>query len=72
MERQVVRYLYLVLSVFACLMATDTQSYSQTTNIPPNSNETLDTETLADSNAKSSGVDTKTSTSGTVSTARST
>jgi osmotically-inducible protein OsmY len=47
-------------------MATDTQSYSQTTNIPPNSNETLDTETLADSNAKSSGVDTKTSTSGTV------
>jgi osmotically-inducible protein OsmY len=43
-----------------------TQSYSQTTNTPPNSNETLDTETLPDSSVKSSGVDTKISTPGTV------
>jgi hypothetical protein len=66
MESQNVRYLFIVLSVFAYLIVTDTQAYSQATSTPSNSTETLDTGALPDSNTKPFGSDTKISTPGAV------
>ena len=66
MEKQIVQYVFIVLSAFACVIVTDTQAYTQATSTPPNSTETLDTGALPDSNTKPLGADTKISTPGTV------
>ena len=66
MEKQIVRYLFIVLSIFACVFVTYTPAHTQATSTTPNSTETLDTGTLPDSNTKPSDSDTKISTPGTV------
>ena len=66
MEKLIVRYLFIVLSVFACVIVTYKRAYTQETNTSPNSAEVFDTEALPDSNTKPFGADTKISTPGTV------
>ena len=66
MGKQIVRYLFIVLSIFACVIVTYTQVHTQETNTSPNPTETNETETSSDSNTKPSGLDPKISTQGTV------
>jgi hypothetical protein len=66
MEKQIVQCLFIVLSIFACLVATYTQAYTQATNTSPNPTEILDSGTLPDSNTKPSCIDNKVSTLGMV------
>jgi osmotically-inducible protein OsmY len=66
MKKQIVRYLFVVLSVFVCVIVTYTRAHTQATNTSPNPTETRDAGTLPDSNTKPSGSDTKIATQGTV------